>query len=363
MKLDVVNTEGKGVDPIDADDAVFGIEPNPFVIHQALLAQLANRRTGTAKTKTRGEVAGSTAKIRRQKGTGRARLGAASAPTIRHGGVAFGPRPRSFDQRLPKRMRRLAIRSVLSAKVAEGSLRVLDALAFERPRTKEMASLLQTLGLDRSTLVVTETSDRGVLVSARNLEKIDVLAASYLNVGDMLSHQNLLMTVGAVRQAERLWGGERALRRRAPLPELQSQPVGVTPSAPSRTRRRPTAPAPLEAPAALETVAPEKPAPSRTRRRPTAPAPLEAPVAEKPAPRRRRTAAASPPVASVPKKPAPRRRRVASAPAEAPAPEKPAPRRRRMAAASPPEASVPKKTATPRRRKTPSTPEEGAANA
>ena len=197
MKLDVVNTEGKGVDPIDADDAVFGIEPNPFVIHQALLAQLANRRTGTAKTKTRGEVAGSTAKIRRQKGTGRARLGAASAPTIRHGGVAFGPRPRSFDQRLPKRMRRLAIRSVLSAKVAEGSLRVLDALAFERPRTKEMASLLQTLGLDRSTLVVTETSDRGVLVSARNLEKIDVLAASYLNVGDMLSHQNLLMTVGA----------------------------------------------------------------------------------------------------------------------------------------------------------------------
>ena len=342
MKLDVVNTEGKGVDPIDADDAVFGIEPNPFVIHQALLAQLANRRTGTAKTKTRGEVAGSTAKIRRQKGTGRARLGAASAPTIRHGGVAFGPRPRSFDQRLPKRMRRLAIRSVLSAKVAEGSLRVLDALAFERPRTKEMASLLQTLGLDRSTLVVTETSDRGVLVSARNLEKIDVLAASYLNVGDMLSHQNLLMTVGAVRQAERLWGGERALRRRAPLPELQSQPVGVTPSAPSRTRRRPTAPAPLEAPAALETVAPEKPAPSRTRRRPTAPAPLEAPVAEKPAPRRRR---------------------VASAPAEAPAPEKPAPRRRRMAAASPPVASVPKKTAPPRRRKAPSSPEEGAANA
>ncbi len=313
MKLDVVNTEGKGVDPIDADDAVFGIEPNPFVIHQALLAQLANRRTGTAKTKTRGEVAGSTAKVRRQKGTGRARLGAARAPTMRHGGIAFGPRPRSFDQRLPKRMRRLAIRSVLSAKAAEGSLRVLDALAFERPRTKEMASLLQTLGLDRSTLVVTETSDRGVLVSARNLEKIDVLAASYLNVGDMLSHQNLLMTVGAVRQAERLWGGERASRRRAPLPELQSQPVAETPSAVSRTRRRPAAPAPLEAP-----------------------------VAEKPAPRRRR---------------------VASAPAEAPAPEKPAPRRRRTAAASPPKASVPKKTAPPRRRKTPSTPEEGAANA
>jgi large subunit ribosomal protein L4 len=279
MKLDVVDTEGKRLDPIDADDAVFGIEPNPFVIHQALLAQLANRRTGTAKTKTRGEVAGSTAKVRRQKGTGRARLGAARAPTMRHGGIAFGPRPRSFDQRLPKRMRRLAIRSVLSAKVAEGSLRVLDALAFEKPRTKEMTSLLQTLGLERSTLVVTEAADRGALVSARNLKKINVLPASYLNVGDMLSHQNLLMTVGAVRQAERLWGGERATRRRAPIPELE--PVRAQPA--PRARRRPTAPALPEAPVA------EKAAP---RRRRATPATAEAPVAEKPAPRQRRKATA-----------------------------------------------------------------------
>ena len=264
MKLDVLDREGKGVDSIEADDAVFGIEPNRFVIHQALLAQLANRRTGTAKTKTRGEVAGSTAKIRRQKGTGRARLGSSRSPAIRHGGIVFGPRPRSFDQRLPKRMRRLAIRSVLSAKVAEGSLRVLDVLAFEQPRTKEMASLLQTLGLVRSTLVITENADRGILVSARNLEKVDVLAAAYLNVGDMLSHQNLLMTVGAVRQAERLWGGERAARRRAPLPEPEAakQPA----PAPVRTRRR---------------AAPKPPV-------------AEAPVAEKPAPRRRRTAAKAP---------------------------------------------------------------------
>jgi hypothetical protein len=189
-------------------------------------------------------------------------------------------------------MRRLAIRSVLSAKVAEGSLRVLDALAFDRPRTKEMVSLLQTLGLERSTLVVTESADRGVLVSARNLEKINVLAASYLNVGDMLSHQNLLMTVGAIRQAERLWGGDRATRRRAPIPEP-------------------------------ETAVQALPAP-RARRRRTAPVPLEAPVAEKPAPRRRR---------------------VASAPAEAPAPEKPAPRRRRTAAAPKAEAPTPEEGA------------------
>jgi len=277
MKLDVLNPEGKQVDSIDADDAVFGIEPNPFVIHQALLAQLANKRTGTAKTKTRGEVAGSTAKIRRQKGIGRARLGASRSPAIRHGGIVFGPRPRSFDQRIPKRMRRLAIRSVLSAKVADGSLRVLDALAFEKPRTKEMTALLQALGLERSTLVVTETADRGVLVSARNLQKVSVLPASYLNVGDMLSHQALLMTVGAVRQAERLWGGERALRRRAPIPE----PEAVQPPPAARARRRRPAVVPVETPVA------EKPAPKRRR---TATPKAEAPAAEKPATRRRKAA-------------------------------------------------------------------------
>ncbi|MGD0116081.1 MAG: 50S ribosomal protein L4 [Dehalococcoidia bacterium] len=262
MKLEVVNREGKEVDSIEADAAVFGIEPNQFVIHQALLAQLANRRTGTANTKTRGEVAGSTAKLHRQKGTGRARLGASRSPAIRHGGIVFGPRQRSFAQRLPKRMRRLAIRSVLSAKVAEGSLRVLDTLAFEPPRTKDMAMVLQTLGFDRSTLVVTEDTNNGVKVSAQNLQKVDVLPAPYLNVGDMLSHRDLLMTVGAVRQAERLWGGERASQRRAPIPELEPA-AEAAPSAPKRTRRRPAAVAPLE------TQEVKKPV-TRRRRKPTA---------------------------------------------------------------------------------------------
>lgn len=274
MKLEVVNREGKEVDSIEADAAVFGIEPNSFVIHQALLAQLANRRAGSASTKTRGEVAGSTAKIRRQKGTGRARLGASRSPAIRHGGIAFGPKPRSFAQRLPKRMHRLAIRSVLSAKVAEGTLRVLDALAFEPPRTKDMKMVLETLGLDRSTLVVTENTDNGVKVSARNLQKVDVLPASYLNVGDMLSHRDLLMTVGAVRQAERLWGGERASRRLAPIPELE--PAVQAPPTP-RARRRRTAVASVETPEVEKTV---------TRRRRKA-----APEAEKPVARKRRKAA------------------------------------------------------------------------
>lgn len=236
MKLDVVDEQGKGVDPIDADDLVFGLEPNASVVHQALLAQLANRRAGSANTKTRGEVAGSTAKVRRQKGTGSARLGSIRAPTMRHGGIVFGPKPRSFVQRLPKRVRRLAIRSVLSAKVADGSLRVLDKLGLEKPRTKEMVALLENLSLQRSTLVVTDGSDKNVTASARNIEKVKVLSAPYLNVVDMLSHQNLLMTVGAVRKAEQLWGGERALRRRAPIPE--PEPAAQAPPAPRARRRR-----------------------------------------------------------------------------------------------------------------------------
>jgi len=237
MKLDVLDARGKEVESIEADDAVFGLQPNQFVMHQALLAQLANRRAGSASTKTRGEVAGSTIKVHRQKGTGRARLGSIRSPAIRHGGIAFGPKPRDFSQRLPKRMRRLAIRSVLSAKVADGTLRVLDSLTMEKPRTKEMVSLLGSLGLERSTLVVTETSDRNVLISSRNIERVTVLPASYLNVADMLAHQNIIMTVGAVRKAEQLWGGERAVRRRAPIPELEpAAPVAARPR-----RRRTTA--------------------------------------------------------------------------------------------------------------------------
>jgi large subunit ribosomal protein L4 len=247
MKLAVLSAQGKKAESITADDQVFGLKPHPAVVHQALLAQLANRRAGSASTKTRGEVSGSTAKLRRQKGTGRARLGSAGSPMLRHGGVAFGPRPRSFAQRLPKRMRRLAIRSVLSAKAADGSLQVVKKLGMEKPRTKDMIALLEKLGFDRSTLVVTEEPDRGVLVSARNLRKVKVLPASYLNVADILSYQNLLMTVGAVRKTEQLWGGERASRRRAPIPALEPAGGQARPAARARRRRPAAAPAPAAA--------------------------------------------------------------------------------------------------------------------
>jgi large subunit ribosomal protein L4 len=266
MELTVRSPEGKQVEPIKADDLVFGVRPHLAVVHQALLAQLANRRAGSGSTKTRGEVAGSTAKVRRQKGLGRARLGSIRSPAIRHGGIAFGPKPRSFSQHLPKRMGRLAIRSVLSAKAADGSLQVISKLSLQKPRTKDVVALLGNLGLERSTLLVTEDTDRNIVTSARNLERVKVLPAPYLNVADMLSHQYLLMTVGAVRKAEQLWGGDRALRRRAPIPALEPA-VEEAPAGPRARRRRTATPAPAA------TVEEAPAAPQARRRRTAAPAP------------------------------------------------------------------------------------------
>lgn len=213
MKLTVHDTAGKEVDTIEVDDAVFGIEPNEAVVHQALVASMANRRAGTATTKTRSEVEGSTAKIRRQKGTGASRQGSIRAPHHRHGGIVFGPRPRSYAKALPKRMKRLAIRSVLSSKAADGSLRVVKDLALATPSTKEMSGVLKALGFERSVLVVTAQADDAVKRSARNIGVARTLPAAYLNVADLLAAQGLLMTVDAIRGAEALWGGERAKRR------------------------------------------------------------------------------------------------------------------------------------------------------
>jgi large subunit ribosomal protein L4 len=220
MKLTVYDTQGKEVGSIDADDLVFGLPPHPAALRQALLAQLANRRAGSANTKTRGEVAGSTRKIRRQKGLGAARQGAIRAPHHRHGGISFGPKPRSFKQALPKRIKRLAIRSAISAKVEDGELRVVRGLELDAPRTKTVAEMLAKLDLARSALLVTAQSDRNVLLSARNLPGARALPADYLNVADLLAHHGLVMTEEAVRRAEALWGGERASKRIAPVPEV-----------------------------------------------------------------------------------------------------------------------------------------------
>lgn len=220
MKLTVYDTTGKEVGSIDADDLVFGLPPHQAAMRQALLAHLANRRAGSANTKTRGEVQGSTRKTRRQKGIGMARQGAIRAPHHRHGGVSFGPKPRSFKQALPKRVRRLAIRSAISSKAQEGELKVVRGLDLEAPKTKTIKGLLGGLDLERSALLVTATADRNLLLSARNLPGSKALPADYLNVADLLAYRGLVMTEEAVRRAEALWGGERASRRIAALPEV-----------------------------------------------------------------------------------------------------------------------------------------------
>lgn len=214
MKLKVHDAAGKELETIEVDDAVFGIEPNAAVVHQAFVATMANRRQGTANTKTRGEVAGSTIKIRRQKGGGVSRQGGKRAPQHRHGGIVFGPRSRSYAQDLPNKMRRLAIRSVLSSKAADGSLRVIKDLGVTTPSAKKMAGVISALGFERSVLVVTGEADTNVKLSARNIANAKTMPASYLNVGDLMANQGLLMTVDAVRGAEAMWGGERAAKKR-----------------------------------------------------------------------------------------------------------------------------------------------------
>jgi len=244
MKLDLFDRAGKKLKPIEVDDKVFGLSPHRAIVHQALIAHRANQRQGTHKAKTRGEVAGSTAKLYRQKGTGRSRQGAVRAPHRRGGGVIFGPRPRSYRQALPRRMRRLAIRSVLSAKAADGSLKVIDGLSMDAPKTKELLSTLKNLGFERSTLVVTGEPDANVKHSVHNLPKTAWLPAPYLNVGDLLAYRGLLMTADAVRAAEALWGGERAGLRRAPV--APASPPVEEPAEPPRRRRAPRAQKPQQ---------------------------------------------------------------------------------------------------------------------
>jgi len=322
MKLAVHNAQGKQVRQINVDEAVFGITPNLAVLHQAFVAQRANQRRGTASTKTRGEVQGSTRKIRRQKYTGSARQGGARSPVRTGGGVVFGPRPRSYRQALPKKMRRLAIRSALSGKLADGQLHVIDKLGgLARPKTKEVVSILQNAGIERSALIVTGEPDRSVLVSARNLPKTKVLPAPYLNVVDLLTHRDLLLTEEAVRRVEGLWGS---------APEA--------PAAEEKPRRRRAAAAEEPAAEAVEAAVEEAPRPRR-RRAAAAEEPAEvaeAVVEEGPKPRRRRAPAEKPPAeaeASVAEAPKPARRpaRPRAAAKEAPAEpaEEPKPARRR----------------------------------
>jgi large subunit ribosomal protein L4 len=211
VQISVYNNAGQEIDKIEVDEAIFGVQPNEAVVHQALVRQLANSRQGTADTKTRREVSGSSRKLYRQKHTGMARAGNKRSPLRRGGGIIFGPHPRSYRQALPKKMRRLAIRSILSAKAAGEELKVIDSFGLEEPKTKQMAQVLQALGIKSSALLVTADLDTTVFKSARNIAMVKTLPASMLNIVDLISHNTLLMTVDAVRRVEAMLGKERAV--------------------------------------------------------------------------------------------------------------------------------------------------------
>jgi large subunit ribosomal protein L4 len=206
VQVPVYNIAGEVVKNIEISDAVFAVPFNEAVVHQAMVSQQANARQGTASTKTRGEVAGSTRKLYRQKHTGESRAGSIKSPLRRGGGTVFGPKPRDYSQALPKKMRRLALRCVLSAKASDGELKVLEDLKLDQPKTKEMVKILTALGVDSSALVAMAEPEENVVKSARNLPGIKTIPASLLNVVDLLSYKLLIMTEAAVRKVEQLWG-------------------------------------------------------------------------------------------------------------------------------------------------------------
>jgi len=206
VQISVYNNAGREITKIEVADSVFGVKPNEALVHQALVRQLANSRQGTADTKTRREVSGSSRKLYRQKHTGMARAGNRRSPLRRGGGIIFGPHPRSYRQAMPKKMRRLAIRNILSAKVAGEELKVIDSFGLEEPKTKQMAQILQALGIGSSALLVTADIDTTVVKSARNIATMKTLPANMLNIVDIMSYDILLMTVDAVRRVESMFG-------------------------------------------------------------------------------------------------------------------------------------------------------------
>jgi len=201
-KVSLYNISGAQVGEIELADAVFGIEPNAHVLHSAVTMQRAAERLGTHKVKGRSEVRGGGRKPWRQKGTGRARQGSIRSPQWKGGGTVFGPTPRSYAYKLPKKVRRLAIKSALSSKVIGGEIIVLDQLQMNAPKTKEFTAILKNLNVDRKALVVSALYDDNVALSARNIPGVKFVAADGINVLDVLTYDKLIMTKEAVQKVE-----------------------------------------------------------------------------------------------------------------------------------------------------------------
>jgi large subunit ribosomal protein L4 len=201
-KVTLYNQTGSQVGDIELSDNVFGIEPNESVLYDAVVMQQASQRQGTHSTKGRSDVRGGGRKPWRQKGTGRARHGTIRSPIWVGGGVTFGPTPRSYGYKMPKKQRRLALRSALSSKVNEENIRVVEGLSLEAPKTKEMKQILTGLTADTKALVVSNDYNDAVALSVRNLPGVKFVTADGVNVLDLLNHEKLIITQDAVKQVE-----------------------------------------------------------------------------------------------------------------------------------------------------------------
>ena len=204
-KIDVYNIEGKKVSDLELNESVFGIEPNEKIVHSVLVNYLANQRQGTANTKTRAEVSGGGRKPWRQKGTGRARQGSIRAPQWFKGGIALGPKPRDYSYTLNKKEKRLAIKSVLSSKVLENNLVVVDALSFDEIKTQKMVKALDALKVEGKTLIDLPEKNENVQKSARNIEGVKTSLVNTINVYDLLKYNKLVLTVDSVKNLEEVY--------------------------------------------------------------------------------------------------------------------------------------------------------------
>ena len=203
--ISVVDTKGKQVGNIDLSESIFGIEPNMSAVHAVVVNYLANQRQGTQSTLTRGEVRGGGKKPWRQKGTGRARQGSTRSPQWRHGGIALGPKPRSYRYVLNKKLRRLALKSVLSAKVAENDMIVVDSLKLDEFSTKTVANFLAAVGADRKALIVIPENCQKIVRSARNIPGVKTALVNTINVYDILNANKLIVVKDAVAQIEEVY--------------------------------------------------------------------------------------------------------------------------------------------------------------
>ena len=199
--LKMKNAAGKEAGSVELDDAVFGVQPNVPVMHQVVTAQLAARRSGTQSTKTRSEVRGGGAKPFRQKGTGNARQGSIRAPHFSGGGIALGPKPRKYNQRTPKKMVRLALRSALSDRVNEGCVTVVDSWSFAEPSTKEGVKALAALGIEGRVLIVLDAGDENAAMSFRNIPEVQLISMQELNAYDVLCNDHILFTSATLPSA------------------------------------------------------------------------------------------------------------------------------------------------------------------